>query len=283
ADYDNPQSAAMGEGIGDFVSLHALLREEDDPAATYGVGAYANHSSLDYAYYGIRRTAYSTDVTKNGLLYEHLVHGSAGPTAAPFAPNANPNYQVHNAGEVWATMLFDAYGAVLARRPFAEAKQVFAEYFVEGLALQPTSATFTEARDALLLAIVNHDADDAKAVAEAFARRGLGSCAVSPDREAESFDGLVSSFELRANVHVAGSTFRELAPSCDEDGILDAGEDGVLDVTLSNDGFVDATATLVVTSTNGALALSGEPLEVLVPARGTAELAIPVRLSPTVT
>ena len=74
------------------------------------------------------------------------------------SPCHGPNAQVHNTGEVWASMLFDGYVAMLRRAEtstavtFEDTRRRFADTVVAGLMVTPPNATFTEQRDALLVA-----------------------------------------------------------------------------------------------------------------------------------
>ena len=56
-----------------------------------------------------------------------------------------------------------------------------------------------------------------------FARRGLGSCAVSPDRFSTTHNGLVESFELKGNQTILSAKVDDSILSCDSDGVLDGG------------------------------------------------------------
>src|SRR5262249_4137841 len=132
----NPMGFALGEGWADFQALLMTVREEDalapaglDYSGTYSVGAYALSNDFspgrDY-YFGIRRVPYSTDFSKNALTYRHVqsfVSLPAGPPTA-FGSDGADNSEAHNAGEVWCTMLWECYAALLrdhGRLTFAEA------------------------------------------------------------------------------------------------------------------------------------------------------------------
>src|SRR5262249_53121863 len=147
------------------------------------LGAYAFGGTNPH-YYGVRRYPYSTDMTKNPLTFKHIADGTALPTDP--APNGNgaDNSEVHNTGEIWATMLWECYAALLdvPGRSFLDANTRMRRYLVSGLKLTPNTPTFVEARDALLAAIYGSDPADFALCAAGFAKRGIGLGAVAPDR-----------------------------------------------------------------------------------------------------
>jgi hypothetical protein len=106
------------EGWGDFIALHMMSREFDNLDGVYSASTYAG-AGLDpnVAYFGIRRVPYSVDFTKNALTLKHISDGVALPVGPPTQPGG-PNSEVHNAGEVWATMLWEGdVGLHNARAP----------------------------------------------------------------------------------------------------------------------------------------------------------------------
>src|SRR4029450_12628142 len=115
--------------------------------ATYSTSAFGPNS----AYFGIRRVPYSVDFTKNALTFKHIADGVALP-AVPTQPGG-PNSEVHNAGEIWTTMLWEGYVAMqktrVRRDSFDDVRRRMADYVVAGLEMTPTDATYTEQRDAI--------------------------------------------------------------------------------------------------------------------------------------
>ncbi len=249
------QCGAQSEGWGDFFALHLVVKEGDDLSKTYAMAQYATRGiSDDAGYFGIRRYPYSTDKTKSPLTFKHITSGAALPAGVPSAPTGGDNAEVHNAGEIWASMLFDAYAGLIARTQlpnapygFEEARRRMGDYVEGGLKLAPKNPTYLEQRDAILAAAAATDPDDAEAIAQGFAARGAGTCAVSPARDSDTFTGVVESFEVKANVAIVSATIDDGVASCDGDGHLDAGETGTLTVTAMNTGPIavsDATATV---------------------------------------
>lgn len=257
--FDVGQAAAMGEGWSDFVALLLAVREEDaQVAANAGwAGIYAPFgfvsSGLDTSglpnqgyYYGLRRTPYSTDMTRAPLTFRHVVNGAPlPPVSPPLAANGAPNAEVHNAGEVWAGALWECYAALLRdtqgpapRLTFAEANLRMRHYLVASLKLLPRFPTFLEGRDALLAAARADDLADFQAFWVAFAKRGFGLGAVGPaSRYSTSNAGVVESFGAGGQLAFEAATFGGVTSGCDDmDGILDDGETGTLFITLRNYG-----------------------------------------------
>lgn len=205
---DNQQGLSMGEGWSDFLALLMIVREQDArvPAnagygGAYAVGSYAILGTEPRAYYfGIRRYPYSTDPAKNPLTFKHIKDGIRLPKGIPVASvgkDGIPNSEVHKSGEVWASMLWEAYAALLndrARLGFREAQERMLDYLVASLKLTPVSPTFTEARDALLAVAEARDPEDYRLFWRAFAKRGAGLDAVAPDRHSRRHQGVVEDF-----------------------------------------------------------------------------------------
>ena len=230
---------AMSEGWGDFNALMMALREGDDLDGTFADSTYA---ALDeFGYFGRRRVPYSADMTRNALTFQHVSDDVALPNAHPLADNGGKNSEAHNAGEIWATALWEAYTALQKAdgAEFAAVNRTMSDYVVTAMMMAPDDATFTEQRDALLLAARANSEDDYLTVADAFARRGFGSCAVSPARTSVDLKGVVEDFELRANAVPSGQlTMSDDVLSCDDDGIVDIDEVGTLRIEVVNAGML---------------------------------------------
>jgi large repetitive protein len=239
----NNQGRGMGEGWSDFNAMLMTVKESDDYDGVYTMAGYStNPFSLDSFYFGIRRYPYSTDLTKSPLQFRHIQNGMALPDTILFNPAHQDNAQVHNTGEVWAAMLMECYVGLLKDSPrlsFTEARLRMRDYLVASYKLTPPNPTFVEARDALLAAMQANDPEDMLVCAQAFAKRGLGSGAVAPDRNSEDHAGVVESFALAPDPAFEAASLSDTGSGC-KDGLLDAGEVGALELTLSNRGFVDA-------------------------------------------
>src|SRR6185436_12797510 len=77
-----------------------------------------------------------------------------------------------------------------------------------------------------------------------YARRGAGTCAVSPARDSVNFAGVVESFDVRPRIGI-GEVRVEEDRSCDHDGFVDAGERGTFVVPVMNAGAIDMLNTTV--------------------------------------
>ncbi len=158
------QCSAMSEGWGDFVALHTVARAGDNLNGTFALATYST-SAFDpnSAYFGIRRVPYSVNFAKNALTFKHIADGVALP-AVPTLPNGVPNSEVHNAGEIWASMLWEGYVALQkargSRDSFDDVRRRMADYVVTGLKITPRDATFVEQRDAILVAAAAGRDDD---------------------------------------------------------------------------------------------------------------------------
>jgi MYXO-CTERM domain-containing protein len=288
ADCGVAQCNAIGEGLGDFSALLMMLRDGDDLDGTYALAIYASDAYADPGYYGLRRAPYSVDFTRNAFTFTHIQDGVALP-AVPLAPSAASNAEVHNAGEIWAAMLFEAYVALQKQAPgtrtFEETRRLATDDLVAGLKLMPPDATYTEARDAILAAVAARSADDFATYAAAFARRGAGSCAVSPPRGSTDFVGVVESYDVKGRLVVGAPQVSDLPGSCDGDGVLDAGETGAVTVAVANGGALAlAGATLTLASpTPGVTFPSGATATVpdLAPFAATT-VTVPIALAATV-
>ncbi|WNG15655.1 myxosortase-dependent M36 family metallopeptidase [Cystobacter fuscus] len=259
----NNQGWAMGEGWADFTALLMMTRPEDIhvPSNARWNGAYATAGHIargfgrpgDPTFFGVRRVTYSADMTKNALTFRHISNGQPLPTTAPIVPNAYNNAESHNAGEVWATMLWDCYVSLLRAYPFEEAQHRMKQYLVNGYKLTPATPTYLEARDALIAAASAASVEDGRRFWEAFARRGAGVGAVAPDRTSLDHAGVVESYDTTADVAVVSLSVEAVSRTCDRDNILDNGETGLLRIKLRNLGptRTEQTVAIVTTSSPG--------------------------------
>jgi len=166
------EAGGMGEGWGDFFATAIRLKQTDTRNTDYSLGAWVYNNAA-----GIRNYLYSTKLSVNPYMYT----------------TANTYNEVHDIGEIWATMLYevmwnlvDKHGLSVAQKPTFDSKGVPTDgkfltmkLVVDGMALQPCNPNFVQARDAIL------DADKALTggsnaceIWTAFAKRGLGSGAV---------------------------------------------------------------------------------------------------------
>jgi hypothetical protein len=154
------------QGWSDAVGLFLTRKASDNISDTVPVGWYVIGSSPTGN--GIRTYPYSTNMKINPHVYSELT--SLG--------------EVHDIGEVWATMLFEMYWNLVKKLGFTpnwhdatamKGNIVAMQVLIGGLALQPCNPTFIQARDAILSADVNYYKGAHKCeIWRAFAKRGLG-------------------------------------------------------------------------------------------------------------
>lgn len=247
---DTNMAGGLGEGWSDFVAQLVTVRP-DDASVAANAGWNGVYPSAAYAtgdlYFGIRRVPYSTDMSKDPLTFKHISDGTPLPTTAPisFGEDGSSNAEVHNTGEVWATMLWECYAALLRDRglSFQEAQDRMKRYLVASLKLTPPSPTLLEARDAVIAAAYANDPKDFDLFWKAFAKRGAGVGAVGPDRSSNDNVGVKESYVVGNLVSLVAGTIKDDVISCDHDGILDDGEVGTIELTLRNSGAGTLSAT----------------------------------------
>ncbi|RKG54971.1 histidine kinase [Corallococcus sp. AB011P] len=290
AGLSNNQGRSMGEGWGDFHAMLMQVRESDrnkpgnsNWQGVYSTAGYVSSGGKNQGYYfGIRRLPYSTDMSKNGYTFKHIANFTPLPTDA--GTRSDINSEVHNSGEVWATMLWECYASLLNAHPFQEAQNRMKQYLVASYKATPNAPTFTEARDAVLAVALASDPADYQRFVAAFAKRGLGFGAKSPDRDAFDHLSVTESFSSGGNLEVTSISLTDNAGGCDQDGILDIGEQGELKITVRNvggNGLSAFSGTVSSTSTTATLEFpNGAAINVPALSRGaSATVTVPVSVT----
>lgn len=289
----NLQAIGMGEGWGDFHAMLMTVRAEDalvpsnvDFGGVYGLAGFVAAAEDPNGYYfGLRRVPYSTDMTKNGLTFKHIQANVALPANVPtaFGLNGRQNAEYHNTGEVWATMLWECYAALLRdsqRLGFEEARERMRAYLVAAYKATPLMPTFVDARDALLAVAAAEDPADYAAFWGAFAKRGLGMLATAPDRDARNNAPVVESFEVGNALSIVGVALDDSIEACDADGNLDAFETGLLTITVKSTGVSEVTqGTVTVASTSPGLSFPQGASVALPPLMPFASAEVKVRVA----
>ncbi|WP_350432486.1 rhombosortase-dependent M36 family metallopeptidase [Shewanella sp. H8] len=251
----NQQGRSMGEGWGDFHAL-LLISEADDAMIAGNEMFQKPYAAITYVasfYEGIRNYPYSTDMEINPLTFANVELGN-GTSEDQYGAA-----EVHDAGEPWAAMLWDSYVGLIndERHTFEEARSLMMDYLVAGYKLTPNAPTYTEARDALLAAAYANDVEDYQIILNAFARRGMGLGAVSPERSSTKHEGVVESYEttlatFAVTKSVLDTDYEGMTVGyCSRDGIIDKGETGTVSFTVMNKGseaFESIEALVEVTS-----------------------------------
>jgi hypothetical protein len=198
---NNKQGGSMGEGWGDWNGLICILREGDDFDGVYTTGAWA--TSLLWSgytnnyYFGIRRYPYSTRMDRFPLAFGDI-NGSGlfHPPGVPRNTNISSGSaaEVHNAGEVWCNMLWEASASLLKTYGFATGRDRIMQYVADGMKNTPSSPTFGDARQAIVNAANAAHPEDVPLLWQAFAKRGIGENAVSPPSGSNLLAGIVESY-----------------------------------------------------------------------------------------
>jgi hypothetical protein len=274
----------MSEGWGDFNGLLLQMREGDNRDGTYAQGSYADaNGTPNAAYFSIRRFPYSRDRTKNDLSFRHIGDENPLPTTTPGRLNGGANSEVHNAGEVWTSMLWEAFNVLADEHGVPVARRRITDYAVAGLLLTPPEATFTEARDAILAAASALDTDDMILMAAAFAGRGAGSCAASPARNSATMTGVVESGTIAAKLATSRATVSDDGTPSDRDGALEPGESGSLRLTISNSSVLAAEDVVITAMTTTAGVTLGKPINAgVVAPLSQADVQIPIKVATSV-
>ncbi|MBO0799468.1 MAG: M36 family metallopeptidase, partial [Blastocatellia bacterium] len=167
------QSGSMGEGWSDYFGLTLLRSEQDDLHGAYVVGGYVTN---DYSV-GVRRYPYSTDLQVNPLTFKNL----------------GDLPEVHAGGEIWCSMLWEMRALLLEKYGFREGQRQSIQLVVDGLKMTPSAPSFTDARDAILLADrADNQGANQCLIWQAFAKRGMGfyadTLSAADTATTESFD-----------------------------------------------------------------------------------------------
>ncbi len=203
------QARGMNEGYSDWYAL-ALLSPDDARAEDlHALGGWVSYHLFkdfgdppftfafeDNYHYGLRRYPYTTFVGLSPLSFEDIdpaQYGAGGAAQSPFwdaiiaymedrgiaVPEAD---EVHNVGEIWALMLWEVHANLVRAHGAAAGNELALQLVTDSLFfLHQESPTFTEARDALLLADnVRTGGENACRIWRGFAKRGLGVNAYAP-------------------------------------------------------------------------------------------------------
>ncbi|KAA1157488.1 peptidase [Pseudoalteromonas fuliginea] len=243
----NFQGRAMGEGWGDFHSLMFIAKADDINITGNDKfqKAYGSGTFVEDFYYGIRRVPYSTDTEVNALSFRHITENAGADIGITPTSVASP----HAAGEIWATMLWESYVALINEHGFEEAQNRMADYLVAGYKLTPVAPLYTEARDAILAAAYAVEPADYKLILGAFAKRGMGLGAESPERFSDDLTGVVESDKSELATFALSDVIVNNAYNgaelgyCTNDNILDKGETGSISVSIVNRGSETLTGT----------------------------------------
>ena len=153
-----------GEGWSDFIGLYFTAQPGDQGTDVRGIGTYPSFEPVTGG--GIRPFPYSTDMGVNGVTYDNV-----GDFSIP-----------HGVGFVFCTMLWDMYWALVDEHGYdadlyegTGGNNIAFRLVMEGMALQPCTPGFVDARDAIIAADeALNGGENVCLIWQAFANRGLG-------------------------------------------------------------------------------------------------------------
>ncbi len=261
----------MGEGWGDWYA-HTLLAQESDPVdGVYGMGGYSLYQvagltgfTANY-YYGIRKWPKAVISSTGGpnrpacnngpcphnpLSFRHINTGcftelgnsttaniSAFPlTGAQSAVISATCNQVHNAGEIWSSALWEVRARIVTRLGFADGTTRALQVVTDGMKLSPLNPTFLQGRDAIIAAAAAisfngtpETSADVADVREGFRVRGMGFSA-----SVQSTSAVTESFDFPNVRQVDPFSVSEAPTGNDGDGFPEPGENVLLSVAVTN-------------------------------------------------
>jgi subtilisin-like proprotein convertase family protein len=202
-------SRGLAQGWSDFYAAAILSSPTDPITATRSIGGYSTHlAGAGYTsnyYYGVQRFPKAVMAATGGpgnLPFDPLTFADIDPSQINLSDGAYPRGlfgtpqadHTHNIGEVWASILWEARGELVAQQGAEQGNQRMLQIVTDGMKLDPVNPTFLDARDSILAAnCAAYAGEDELALWAGFARRGLGVSAriVSVDppvRVVEAFD-----------------------------------------------------------------------------------------------
>src|SRR5437016_6535335 len=239
----NQQGRGMGEGWSDFYALSLLSEPGDDPNGVYAAGGYVTFNLggsgfTDNYFYGIRRFPYTTDTHLNPLTFKDIdetqfnISGGTYPPSPIRCSVADCAPAVHNVGEIWALMLWEARANVIARLGGAAGNDRMLQVVTDGMKLTPAIPTFTQARNAIIQAdCAGFAGADEIDLWRGFAKRGLGYSAVAPPSLSLALTGVLEAFDLPL---VVGAPVISDSAGGNGNGAVDPGETINLIIPVSN-------------------------------------------------
>lgn len=261
------QGGMMGEGWGDWYAHTMTATPADNINGVYGLGGYsllnlaagftANH------YYGIRRfptaliasTGGPMNKPHNPLTFGHLNAGcdttlgttatavaSAYPRSPVIATSGNCS-QVHNAGEIWKSALWEVRALMIARSGFTTGTRDVLQIVTDGMKLTPINPNMLQERDGIIAAasalpLSPENAGYVVDVREGFRLRGFGFSA-----SVQSSTAVTEAFDS-ASLSSGGA-----ATVTSGNNLLEPNECNTLNIPLTNNAGVPATGISAVLST----------------------------------
>ncbi|NOT48822.1 MAG: hypothetical protein HOP17_13865, partial [Acidobacteria bacterium] len=247
---------AMGEGWSDFYA-HALLSEPGDPiGGTYPLSGYLLLNGFGAVgtanyYYGIRRFPKAIMSAVGGpqnrpfnpLTFADIdqtkLNTTDGAFPAMFGAHISSNAdQVHAAGEVWSSALWEVRARLVQRLGWSVGNRKALQLVTDGMKISPINPTFLQSRDAIIAAATGSatttaQLEDASDVWQGFAIRGMGvNASIQFQGNGDGTTRVTESFEKPNLLQFPAFTFTDAGG--DNDGIAEPGEPIVISVPLTN-------------------------------------------------
>jgi hypothetical protein len=247
----NVQSAGLAEGWSDYWAL-AFFQKPTDTKNTPITFNYLNGPN-PVRNVGFRRFPYSYDMTIDPLTFADFNAGG---------PAYSPNSEAHNAGEIWASVLWDMHWLLVEKYGFDPdlyngqgGNNLALQLVMDGLKLQPANPSFLDARDAILQAdLVRNKGVNYKEIWTAFARRGMGVSAIDDTTGTLGSDSesVSAAYDMPINLGaITGTVWRDDNGNNNQDG----GEPGLAGRTvfidLDNDRVRDKLEPVATTDVVG--------------------------------
>ena len=241
-------SRAMGEGWSDFYA-HAMLSKASDPLdGIYAIGSYVllnGYGVIGNAnyFYGIRRfpkaimsaTGGINNRPFNPLTFADIDNTKIDVSDGAFPAMTGPHIssaadQVHAAGEIWSSVLWEVRAKYIRRLGFAVGNRRILQHVTDAMKISPLNPTFLQARDAIIAVAATSSRADREDVLSGFAIRGMGFSAsiqsTAPFRVTEAFD--------MPNVEVAEPGFSVSDAPGNNNTFPEPGENVLLTVPVTN-------------------------------------------------
>ena len=252
-------SRGMGEGWSDWYA-HALLSEPSDPInGIYTTGSYDTYLSgagTNNYYYAIRRfpkavmafTGGPNNRPHNPMTFADIDSTQINLTDGAFAPRfVGTADQVHNAGEIWSSALWEVRAKMVTRLGWADGNRRVLQYVTDGMKLAPFGPTFLQERDAIIAAAqaslpMPQASADVADIWEGFRIRGMGAGArIIAAGSGTGNARVVEAFDLPNLLQTPGFSFVELFGN--GNGFPDPGETLTLTIPLFNNTGNNADST----------------------------------------
>jgi large repetitive protein len=194
-------------------------------------------------------------MTINSLTYDNFNGFDPGTGA--------PNSQVHNAGEIWSSALWDMTWLLIERYGFDPdlhygngGNNLAMQLVIDGLKLQPANPSFLDARDGILAAdVALTGGENYEIIWQAFARRGMGLSAY--DGGGAPADVVVAAFDVPPPLtRVTGRVFNDTNNNQQLNTSVDTPLEGwVIYIDSNNNGVFNTGERSTVTDADGRYSL----------------------------